>query len=105
MTTIYNIDYNKGGDIIENTNGMIKKKLAYSIATFILDETGDEKQPVPAVELYMRWKTTRNVSLHYPANAKYALELFEKLNHLSKTDRKALAKTVEIEADCLARNI
>lgn len=104
MTTIYNIDYNKGGDIIENSNGMIKKKLAYSIATYILDETGDE-QPIPAVELYMQWKTTRNISLHYPGNAKYALELFEKLNHLSKTDRKALAKTVEIEADCLARNI
>lgn len=95
----------RGEIIIQKiSNGMVKKKLAYSIATFILDETTEGEQRT-AVEMYMKWKQTQNVSLHYPQNAKYALELFEDLGHLSKTDRSALAKTVEIEADCLKRNI
>ena len=89
------------------SNGMIKKKLAYSVAKFILDETSDEnsKSKQTTVEMYMKWKQTQNISLHYPQNAKFALELFEDLGHLSKTDRSALAATVEIEADCLKRNI
>ena len=61
---------------------MMKKKLAYSIALFILNDVeADSKESY--VSMYMRWKKKQNIILHHPQNARYALRKFEELGQLT----------------------
>lgn len=83
---------------------MMKKKLAFSIALFILNDVeADSKESY--VSMYMRWKKKQNIILHHPQNARYALRKFEELGHLTESERSALKATVRCESRYLNRNL
>ena len=90
--------------IADVNNGMMKKKLAFSIAVFILNDVeADSKESY--VSMYMRWKKKRNIILHHPQNARYALKKFEELGHLTEKERNALMATVRCESQYLSKNL
>lgn len=82
----------------------MKKEMALSIALFILNNVEpDSKEPY--VSMYMRWKKERNIVLHNPENARYAIQKFEQLGRLSAKERDALKATVQCEYYYLQRNM
>ena len=80
----------------------MKKRIAFSIAIFILSDVDENSHESPE-SMYMRWKKKKNIVLHDPENAYYALRKFIELGHLSEAERTSLAETVRCEAEYLKK--